>query len=668
MNNDYKKQLNQEYLYFDSLSFEYTNIYHIDLKTGIYKVLKSNGLFDALAFSKGSNYFPDLSREYCKSYVIEEDRERLEKLLDVNNIKEILAKEKEYIFYYEVKSNKLDKRYFEGRLIRIDNNGYDALLGFRYNDEAIKYEKEIQNNLKEALNKVSLSNEIISAISKIYFALYRVDLNLDHYDEVRAKGDYHELTGNSGKFSSKIIEFCDTFVSDQYLDIALQFTDLSTLKQRLKDDDTIALEYLNKEGNWQIARFIVKRRDENNVPTNVIFAIRSINEQKRKEARLIAELENAKKNSEVMSNFLSMLSHDIRTPINSIKGFSELAYSDADNQEKIKKDLIKIMKSCDYLISIVDNTLDTNQIEKGTLTINKEEISIGSFTKELEGYFKSSSLNSKRTFILNVHDIIYDHIIIDVTKLKQIIINLFINACNYTADDGHVWVDISETLNDNKLKLLVEVSDDGIGMSQEFQTKMYDKFTREIDTRVSQVRGLGLGLNIVKTFTELLDGEISVDSNKDKGTCFKLSFDVAYVTSTKQEKETTFFFDKQINVLVTEDNDLNYEVLTGLILIADKNIKVTRATNGLECVDIYCDNPGGFDCILMDVKMPVMDGLTATRLLREKGYKVPIVAVTANVFEKDKKECLDAGMNYFVTKPIDINNLLMILKEIDSHK
>ncbi len=221
---------------------------------------------------------------------------------------------------------------------------------------------------------------------------------------------------------------------------------------------------------------------------------------------------------------------------------------------------------------------------------------------------------------------------------------------------------------DDNVMLCIEVKDTGIGMSNEFQQLMFEKYSREVDTRISQTRGLGIGLNIVKKYVELLNGTISVDSKKGEGTTFRVELPVKCVDDVDNECAVNIInSDRALNILIAEDNDLNYEILAGLIMankgINFKDIKITRAKNGKECLDIL-DKSMDYDCIMMDVHMPIMDGLMATCNIRERGIDIPIIAVTANAFEKDKLECIKVGMNDYLSKPIDSNKLISVLKNL----
>ncbi len=676
---EYQKKLEKalisaekEKKYLDSLCFDYTNLYYVDFKTGKFEILKKWAKSNVATLHKEVNYcyFDDICKNYCESYVANKDKEYFLSTLNIDNIKERLSKQKGYSFNYEVIPNKDGKRYFEARLIRIGNkneiNG--CLLAFRYIDDIVLKEKKVQQQLQKALDEASLSNEIISAISKVYISIYRIDLIKDHYEEISSREEMHYLTGVSGVASKKLKEICDKFAKDEYKNEVLKFFDLNTLKDRLMDEENVGIEFKTVDDSWLLSRFIVKKRDENNVPTNVLYVTRNVSDQKRKEEYLAIEVENERKANEAKSDFLSIISHDIRTPINAISGFSELGIKEASDDISVNN--FKMIKSAsNYLTSVVNNVLDATSIERGALTLQNEEVSIKNLSSEVDKIINGIVVKSNRQKrSINIHDIKHDKIYVDVVKLKQIIFNLFNNACIYTSEDGSITIDVyQKDYKDNKVTLCIDVKDTGIGMSNEFQKVMFEKYSREVDTRISQTRGLGMGLNIVKKYVELLNGTVDVDSIKDVGTTFRVEIPVECVGCVENSEDIIkkHCLDKNLNILIVEDNDLNYEILAGLIKANEninfKSIEITRAKNGEQCLNMLIHD---YDCIMMDVYMPVMDGLEATRQIRKSGNNTPIIAVTANTFSSDRQACIDAGMNDYLSKPIDSNKLISILKNL----
>lgn len=669
--------------YLNALCFDYTNLYYIDFETGEFEVLKSwtktNG--ESLISEGKYKKFDELRDSYCDKYVIDSDKERVRSIITVENMRCELSKHNDVLFHYESFPNPNGKRFFEGRFMKIDNDVNGCLLAFRYIDDIMLAEKQTQDKLQKALDAANLSNEIISAIAKVYVSIYRIDLNLDHFDEISSNGDMHYLTGVSGVASVKLMEICDKYSKEEYKDRVKEFLDISTLKDRLLNDETVGLEFKTVDNTWLFARFIVKKRDSNNIPSNVLCVIRNISDQKREEEFWAIKAENERRANEAKSDFLSIISHDIRTPVNAISGFSELGINEVDNKEKTVDNFRKIKSASNYLTSIINNVLDMTSIERNAIVSHKDNISISEYANDLNKVVNSVVINSNnQNREIKVHDILCDTISVDSIRLKQIVFNLFNNACIYTPKNGNVTIEIyQKDLIDNHVKLFIEVKDTGVGMSDDFQKVMFEKYSREVDTRLSQVRGLGMGLNIVKKYTDMLGGKISVVSKKNKGTTFRVEFDVECTNCDKKENENKECNNvplKDLKVLVAEDNDLNYEIVEGLIKVNEglnfNKITVDRAKDGKEAVEMI-EKDNNYNCILMDVQMPVMDGYEATRKIRElernggsnrdsNRIRTRIFAVTANAFEKDKQACLDAGMDDYLSKPVDSNKLLELLK------
>ena len=480
------------------------------------------------------------------------------------------------------------------------------------------------------------------------------------------------MTGKVGLASEKMKEICDNFVCQEHYDMVLKFFDLSTLADRLKNDDTTALEYKAKDGNWHLARFIVKIRNEEGRAIHVLYVTRIISETKRREESLALMAERAKRESEAKTDFLSWVSHDIRTPMNAVRGFTKIARENIDNKEKVRYGLDQIDIASNYLQQIVNDVLDLSRIEKGKLNILMEEMSVSEVFSQFRDTILEVMPDKHQQISCRLKNIEYDRIILDELRLKQIYMNLLSNAIKYTPDGGQIVFEVKQEKSDRKgyIRLVSVIQDSGIGMTKEYMEKMYDRFSRAVDTRVNQIRGSGLGLSVVKELTVLMGGTITAKSAVGGGTVFTVSFDVEYIKEAKEKisakPEKKFNKLKRIHLLVAEDNDLNYEVEQELLGMY--GITCERAENGKICVDkFHRAAPKTYDAILMDMQMPVMDGIDATKHIRQmdsESAEIPIIAVTANAFKSDEEYCAEAGMNAHLSKPFDINKLMEVLTSL----
>ena len=614
---------------------------------------------------------------------------------DVETIKESMAEEYEMLkmqdIHTEIAAPIFYKEAFYG-FIGLDNPNLELTTLFmqllrlvgghlgstRENFRMFSLLEQEQKTLKAALEEANLNNEIISAISKIYFAIYRINLDSDLYEEVSSDNEVHRLTGRSGRASTRMVELCDNFVADEYREKVKAFFDLSTLAERLKEDETTAIEYLAQDGNWHLARFIVKKRAADGHVSNVLYVTRVISDEKRREQYWIVAAEEANKANEAKSEFLSRMSHDIRTPMNAIMGLTDIARQNEDNVPKIMECLKKIDVAGKNLQQLVNDVLDLTQIESGELKICPQKMNVRELVNTLELTLQGAAADRELTFRCRMHDIGYPYLTADVMRVEQIYMNLLSNAIKYTPAGGSVWFDVSEKKapSEGKVLLAAEVRDNGIGMDAEFMKVMYSEFARAVDTRVNKVRGSGLGLAIVKQIVDLMGGTIEAESEPGKGTAFRVTLELPYCeeesngdgqkTEGKQETDGSEEHVKGMHLLLAEDNDLNYEIEAELLSM--HGITCDRAENGQICVEKFNAAPAGtYQAILMDMQMPVMNGIEATRkiraLSRPDAKTVPIIATTANAFKEDMERCFAAGMNAHMSKPIDIHKLIETVEQ-----
>lgn len=612
---------------------------------------------------------------------------------DVETIKESMAEEYEMLkmqdIHTEIAAPIFYKEAFYG-FIGLDNPNLELTSLFiqllrlvgghlgstRENLRMLSLLEQEQKTLKVALEEANLNNEIISAISKIYFAIYRINLDEDIYEEVSSDNEVHRLTGRCGKASTRMVELCDNFVAKEYREKVKVFFDLSTLAERLKEDETIAVEYLAQDGNWHLARFIVKRRAADGHVSNVLYVTRVISDEKRREQYWIVAAEEANKANEAKSEFLSRMSHDIRTPMNAIMGLTDIARQSGDNVQKIQDCLKKIDMAGKNLQQLVNDVLDLTQIESGELKIYPQETDIKEMVSTMELTLQSMAAEKEITLQCRLHDVEHPYVLADIMRMEQIYMNLLSNAIKYTPAGGSVWFDMSEKKagDAGKVLLTAEVRDNGIGMDAEFMKVMYSEFARAVDTRVNKVRGSGLGLAIVKQIVDLMGGTIEAESEPGKGTTFLVTLELPYCEERggdgqkagKQETDGKEEHAKDLHLLLAEDNDLNYEIEAELLRM--HGITCDRAENGQICVEKFNRaSAGTYQAILMDMQMPVMNGIEATEKIRALTHSdaktVPIIATTANAFKEDMERCFAAGMNDHMSKPLDIRKLIEMIEK-----
>lgn len=400
-----------------------------------------------------------------------------------------------------------------------------------------------------------------------------------------------------------------------------------------------------------------------------------ISSKKHREKQYASELEKAaelaKSANEAKTRFLFNMSHDIRTPMNAIIGFSGLLEKNLQNKEKAKEYLGKIRSSGNLLMTIINQILEIARIESGTTALQLKAEDINTVFHTVSTVFEEDIRKKNLQYSADL-DVYHTLIFCDRVKLQEIMLNIISNAIKYTSDGHRVHVKIYEKDSENprKARLIFTCEDTGIGMSEEYLPHIFEEFSREHTTTENKVAGTGLGLPIVKSMIELMGGSIRVESTQGAGTKFtvEISFDIAaeediYGNQIPEHPDTLARMEGK-RILLAEDNDLNAEI--AIELLAEQKIIADRAIDGADCLDkLEKAAPGYYNMILMDIQMPVMDGYEATARIRrmkdEKKVSIPIIAMTANAFAEDRQKAISVGMNDHVAKPIDMNVLLPVI-------
>ena len=383
----------------------------------------------------------------------------------------------------------------------------------------------------------------------------------------------------------------------------------------------------------------------------------------------------AEENSRAKTSFLSNMSHEIRTPMNAIIGLDNIALRDPDLSPKTREHLEKIGASADHLLGLINDVLDMSRIESGRMVKKNEEFSFSKFIEQINIIINGQCQDKGLNYDYRILGDVADYYVGDDMKLKQIIINILGNSVKFTDAPGHVSLTVEDTgIEDGLSTLRFVMSDTGIGMDKEYIPKIFESFSQEDMNRTNKYGGSGLGMAITKNFVEMMDGEIKVDSEKGVGSTFIVTVKLG-VSDRKDETLSDSAEDKESpesklagrRVLIAEDVEQNAEILEDLLELED--IESEIAVNGAEALRMFSESEEGYyDAILMDVRMPVMDGLSATREIRALDRKdaaiVPIIAMTANVFEEDVDQSLSAGMNVHLSKPIEPDKLYETMAEL----
>ena len=376
--------------------------------------------------------------------------------------------------------------------------------------------------------------------------------------------------------------------------------------------------------------------------------------------------------NQAKTRFLFNMSHDIRTPMNAIIGYTQLLENNLDNKKQALDYISKLKSSSTILLSLINYILEMTQIESGKLDLKKEIGDLDDLVKNINVVVEPLIKEKKLHYSYHL-EIKHHHIICDKTKLREIVLNILSNAIKYTPEGGNVELLIQEiSFENNKVKYHFIIIDNGIGMKEDFLPHIFEEFAREKTSTESKVPGVGLGLPIVKSLIDMMNGTIQVESKLNKGTKFtvELSFLTSLQVENVNERNTSTLDFSGKHILLVEDNELNAEI--GIELLNTFKVIIDLAKNGEECIKILEKMPEGYyDLILMDIQMPIMDGYEATKIIRSfnnKNAQIPIIAMTANAFKEDRKHALQLGMNEHLAKPVDIEKLKDVLTKYFNHE
>ena len=400
--------------------------------------------------------------------------------------------------------------------------------------------------------------------------------------------------------------------------------------------------------------------------TYYVYQKSKAEEQKQKQL-LMTAAEEADAANKAKSAFLLSISHDIRTPMNAIIGFTNIALHQ-NMVSDIHDSLKKVQQSSNHLLSLLNDVLDFSRIESGKVTISPEPVDMNQLTDNVQAIMNGLLYNRDLQFEVHRENLKNPYVLADVVRIREVLVNLLGNAVKFTKDGGAITLDISSYPGADEKHIIIRyvVRDNGIGMSEEFQKKLFDPFSQEDDANArTQYKGTGLGMAITKKYVDMMGGSIAVESKKGVGATFtvEIPLELPEQVIPSEQKQHLHRDLTGIHVLMAEDNDLNAELAT--IMLEDAGITVTRASDGKEVMDLFKNNPRGtYNLILMDIMMPNMDGHQAAKAIRALGIErsdavtIPIIALSANAFIDDIQESLDSGMNDHISKPINIEELI----------
>ena len=519
--------------------------------------------------------------------------------------------------------------------------------------------------------QVKEAHQALNALSTAYYHVSSLDLKTKKIELVkRSRKIDMDIQGNVADWDTQF-EVIKGIIAEQFVQKYIDFFDVQTMAARLHNKKSMSYEFKKKNGAWFLSMIVPQNYDEDGNVTSVLIANRDVTEEKLRELKQEEELQEAKAKaenaSEAKSSFLFNMSHDIRTPMNAIIGYAELASRHLNDTEKLNRYLETIQVCGKQLLSLLGNVLNLARIENNKVEMEYTVSNVHENIGNCVAMFQQQTENKNQTLSLEEH-IIYPYVYMDAPHVSEICLNILSNAVKYTNAGGMISCNVTQTSCEKEgwCNMVITISDNGIGMSEEFQKHIFENFERERNTTACRIDGNGIGMGITKKLVDLMHGTIEVKSKQGEGSifivtipCRKASEENALVKKDTHLQNHGCL--KGSRILLAEDNEINAEVATELL--KEEGAIVEVANDGVACIDmIEKADAGYYKMILMDIQMPVMNGYDATIAIRNlndtKKARIPIIAMTANAFAEDAKKALSVGMNDHVAKPIDMNILV----------
>ena len=532
-----------------------------------------------------------------------------------------------------------------------------------------------QKQLEQLLKAAEERYEIIRALGAVYQEITVVDLKNQTYTIVSGCNGVEKdriLTGTMQEFQD--------YVQNELIlpgeEEAREFLDFSTAAERLREKQFVAHAFKCRDGLWYLVTLVVKNRDNNGNVTHILVSARNVNEQKLKEIENQKRLEEAvieaQSAGEAKSKFLSRMSHDIRTPLNGIIGLLKINENHFDDRELLLENHKKMTVAANHLLALINDVLEMSKLEDGSVVLTHELISLVDLTRDIVTIVvdRATEAGIEWDYEKGKSNIPYPYIYGSPVHLRQIFLNIYGNCIKYNHPGGKITTIVdTRDEKDGICTYRWTIADTGVGMSEEFLQHIFEPFAQEKNDARSDYQGTGLGMAIVKSLLDQMGGTISITSKVGAGTIFviEIPFEIAPSPENMPQRPLAQEQDiRGLHLMLAEDNELNAEIAQ--MLLQDKGAQITLVSDGKQALELFRTSPPDtFDGILMDIMMPVMDGLTATRhiraLERPDAKKIPIIAMTANAFHEDADRCLAAGMNAHLSKPLEISKVVAAIAE-----
>ena len=618
--------------------------------------------------------FKELTGYTFKGMVHPEDYDRIS-----SSISDQIENSDDHMDYAEYRIIRKDKaiRWVDDYGHYLNTTTYGGVYTVFISDITEKHE-QIESNiasqmatieaLNETLKKVHIEHitfsKVAQALAGDYFSIYVVDPETDNFVRYSVTKEYDRLgLQKSGEdFFTMMRKNLEKLI---HQDDRVRFMNIFTKEKVLsimKRDGSFTTKFrlLMDEGPTYVSMKATLLVDEDG--SHLIIGTNNIDAQMKREQEFQQKMSDAR--NKAKNDFLANMSHDIRTPMNAIVGYTNIANANLDDHELVRDSLAKISSSSHFLLSLINDVLDMSKIESGMMQLNEGPCDLDKIFNRIEDITSLQARKKNLNTCYNKDNVVHTHVLADELRIEQILINIVNNAIKYTPEGKDVELRAEELgpVEGERNRYRFTISDTGIGISEDYLPHIFDSFTREQNTTINRIQGTGLGLAITARVVEQMGGRIEVESKLNEGSTFTVTLDLK--PTSLEEKDTEEIQELNIEghkVLLVEDNDINAEI--AMMMLKQNGIEIDRAENGLAGLEMVRENH--YAAVLMDIQMPVMNGYETSRAIRqldgEYFRKLPIIAISANAYDDDVKQCLEAGMNDHIAKPFNPDDLMRLL-------
>lgn len=652
-----------------ALCEEYDGIYYVNVENDSYrKFIPKKGSKSMHQVLAGQNFFEESLRQ-IQGIIVKEDLPGMVAFLNKKILCEQMDTQDNLSYEYRIMMDG-SQIFYRLRVLRLPDTSKHLVFALENVDAKVRQEQQDQFNAEMEARR---NTGIIAGLASEYTSVYYINLASEELTPFAmnqvTENAFGETFRSGIRFSDAYSLYVDKFVKEREKKMMLHEGAVENIKQQLMTRKSFVTKFLNFRNRYCEMKF-VKVSSERGIPKTVALGFADVDEetraemerQKISEQNLREALERAEAANRAKTTFLNNMSHDIRTPMNAIMGFTEMAIKNIDQKEKAMDSLCKAQTSSQHLLALIDDILDMSRIESGKMVIEEKPADLFQRANVVMPMFLSLAEKKNIRFSCDMSQVREHYVFLDAVRMDQAIINLVSNAVKYTPDGGNVWLTIRQKESEEKGTAVYEfeVRDNGIGMSEEFQKIAFETFSREKTSTISKLQGTGLGLAITKSIVEMMHGKVWLESKQGEGSCFTISVPLRLQECQNKEcgedsiKPEDMDFLKGKKVLLVEDNELNREISRDIL--EESQMVVEEAENGLEALKLLEEKGiDYFQLILMDIQMPEMDGYEATREIRKRypDNPIPIIALSANAFFEDRAKALEAGMNDHQSKPIN---------------